>query len=302
MDEGRPWAAWRTLRDHADADAAPAVTLMAARAAAGWGGWNHVRELLRDRAWLAGTGAGEGYLLLGRAEEEAGERNRAIAAYTRAGSASSAEVSGAAQASLGRLLRADNEPRGAATAFAAAAERLPEIADWLLALEAEARAAAGEPVPIRSGSLAGQSPAVRVRRAAAEATGWLAAGDTLRAAQGLEREAGILAGQGASDAAADLALQRAPLLVALERESEARDLLRATAFEPTVPNRTRMRAAALLSEIAPHNTAAEELARAAAYEAGGAQGRRGARAAQRAERRHPRRRHHAPSPGQAALR
>lgn len=268
LDADRPWAAWRVLRDHVEGeDAAPPVALLAARAASEWGGWRQVRELLREQPWLAGTGDGEGFLLLGRAEEEAGERERAMTAYRAAAGAASNAIRGPAEARLGRLLRDAGEPRQAAEFFASSASHLPDIADWLLALEAEARAAAGEAVPVRVGSLAGQSPAVRIRRATAEARGWLAAGDTARAVAGIEREAGVLASQGAVGAAAGLALLRAPLLEALDREAEARELLRGVAWEPSVPNPTRVRAAALLNEIATHNTAAEELARAAAYEA-----------------------------------
>lgn len=269
LASGRPWAAWELLRGHiGDPDvAAPAHLVLAARAAGEWGGWHHSKRLLSGRDWLETAEGGEGLFLLARAEEELGGDVAAIAAYRRYAALPAARRAGEAHARLGRLLRAAGDARGAAAAFGQAAKRLPELEEWLTALQMEQLGAAGDPtVAAVATSATGGSPVVRLRRVQAEAAGWEAVGDPARALRRLEWESRVLASQGARAEAATLHLSRAGLLTRLGRADEARELLRATAFETTNPAEARQRAAQLLGEISGR-TAADELARAAAYEA-----------------------------------
>lgn len=270
LEANRPWAAWTTLRNHVETpdDAPSSTVLLAARAAAGWGGWDHVRELLEGREWLGSAEEGTGWFLLGRAEEEAGQWMKAAAAYRHAAEFGSGRTRGISEARLGGVLREAGEDRGAATAFDEAAQRLPEIADWLSLLALEARVAAGQSPSARTGlPAAEQSGAVRGRRARAEAAGWAEAGNVARALDRLERAGRILAGQGMAAEAAALGVDRARLLDSTGRTNRARGLLRSVAWETSVPAATRRYAAELLGEITPRRTASEELARAAAYEA-----------------------------------
>jgi soluble lytic murein transglycosylase len=275
LAEERPWEAWTLLRAYVDTpeEAAPPTVLLAARAAAGWGGWDHVREMLNGQPWLDHVGGGESWFLLARAEEEAGRWTRAAEAHRRAASLASATARGMAEARLARVLREAGDVQNASMAFGMAAAHLPEIADWLTVLELESLAAMGAAPATRSTLPAGeQSGAVRLRRARAEATALLVAGEPARAIERLERESRTLAVQGAAAEAALLSIDRARMLDAQERTPEARDLLRSVAWEGSVPAETRRRAAVLLGEVAKQLTASEELARAAAYEAAGRHG------------------------------
>src|SRR5690606_10455203 len=50
LDAGRPWEAWRQLRDYVDdPDVAASHVMLTARAAAGWNAWDHVRDALQGR-------------------------------------------------------------------------------------------------------------------------------------------------------------------------------------------------------------------------------------------------------------
>ncbi len=81
MRIGRFWHATRLLRAAGAAEGAPAQVLLLARAEAGWHHWSAVVDLLEGADWLDETGHGEGWRLLGRAEEDAGEWDAAAAAY-----------------------------------------------------------------------------------------------------------------------------------------------------------------------------------------------------------------------------
>lgn len=270
----RPWAAWSALRDHVGGtkEADPATVLLAARAAAGWGGWSHVRDLLRGEAWLD-AGDREGWYLLARAEEEGESWQRAAEAYRRYLALPGAPSRGVAQARLGRVLREAGRDREAAQAFGAAAAEIPAARDWLRTLQAEALAAAGDPeVVVVAAATAGVSGPMRARQARAEAAFWLGTGDTTRALDRLAREEQALALLGEGGEAAPLQLERARLLPARGRVAEARGLLRAVAADTAADRDDRLRAARLLAEAAERRTAEEELARAAAFEAAGKPG------------------------------
>jgi soluble lytic murein transglycosylase len=271
LDDGRPWAAWNAIRDFADQgdadDLPPSVALVAARAAAGWDGWSHVRRLLDGRAWLAGEDGGAGLMLLGRAEEDARDWNAAAAAYRRYARAASGTERGTAYARLGRVLRAADHDREAAEAFAKAGEELPEVAEWMAALRADALADAGAAAAAPSGG----SPAARAWAARAGARAASARGDRAGAAARLAREAEAVADDDPT-LAAELRVRRARLLAAEGRAGEARGELRAAAADERVEPAARASAAGVLGDLAGELSADEQLARAAAYESAGKAG------------------------------
>ncbi len=269
LDAGRPWSAWEVIRGHLDDpdQVAASHVLLAARAAGEWGGWHHTRSLLAEREWLESADGGEGLFLLARAEEELGNERAAVERFRRYAAIRGAHRAGEAHARAGRLLRELGEHRAAAAAFGAAAQRVPELEEWLSALQVESLGAAGaESALTLATNATGGSAVVRMRRLQAEAAGWIAAGDRDRAIRRLEWEARVLSSQGARGEAAELHVERARLLHEAGSEGEARDLLRATAFETSVPAALRLRAAQMLGESSPRS-AADDLARAAAYEA-----------------------------------
>ncbi len=274
LESGRPWGAWTELRDHVEdpGDAPASAVLLAARAAAGWGGWGQVRRLLDGRPWLDREGDAEGWLLLGRAREEAGQRDRAVAAYRRYVGSPDARSRGVAYARLGAALADARRHREAADAFGAAAEEIPAVRDWLRARQAEALAAARDPRAVAASAAPGSSGAVRVRQARAEASFRTAAGDTAGALDRLERESRALAVLGWGGEAAPLSVDRARLLRATGRAAEARELLRAVSADSSASADDRLLAARVLGELADTLTAAEQLARAAAFEAAGKPG------------------------------
>ena len=273
LEAQRPWEAWRLMRDAVDAESSPAgQLLLAARAAAGWGGWAQVVDLLAGQSWLDVAFDGEGLLLLGRAQEELGRDSAAAAAYRRYLADPAARRRGEAFARLGAVLRAAGEDAAAASAFAAAAPLVPDAADWLGALAvqelATARAPAAAPAALR---LTGGSAPVRLRRVEAEVAGWAARGDTARALRRLSWEARVLRAQGAAPEAARLQLRAAALLREQGRGAEARALLSAVASADALLPALRLEAAQRLGELDGLN-AGDQLARAAALEAAGQPG------------------------------
>jgi soluble lytic murein transglycosylase len=268
LDAGRPWEAWRLVRDEVfDREALPDFVLLGSRAAAGWGGWQNVRTLLEKRDWLQDVENGDGLFLLGRADEELGDHAAAADAYRRYVALSTAKERGVAYARLGRVLTAAKDPLGAARAYAEAAREMPEVEDWLGALQLEQEVVAGGRAPAPPGAqFATAGAPARARRVAAEARGWMAVGDVPRALARLQAEEGVLHGQGALPQVGELQLVRADLLTKAGRPREARELLRLAAAEPGVDLDTRLGAARRLGEI-EGLTVQEELAVAAVYEA-----------------------------------
>ncbi|HEX2210841.1 MAG TPA: hypothetical protein VHG93_24370, partial [Longimicrobium sp.] len=155
LEAGRPWAAWKELREYVEdpADAPDAVVLTAARAAAGWDGWSHVRRLLQGRGWLAERSRGEGLYLLARAHEAGQDWSAAADGYRRYLAVERAEQHAEAAARLARALARNDDTRGAAEAYARAAREGGDGADWMYALEAEARARAGDADAARAASV-----------------------------------------------------------------------------------------------------------------------------------------------------
>ncbi|MGH7459292.1 MAG: hypothetical protein ACREKN_09485, partial [Longimicrobiaceae bacterium] len=119
LADGRPWNAWRVLREHVaePAEAPPALALLAAEAAAGWGAWEEVERVLDGRGWLDGEDDGAGWLLLGRALEELQRPGEAVRAYQRQVRLANGRERGVGYARLGRLLGARGEWSPAAGAY-----------------------------------------------------------------------------------------------------------------------------------------------------------------------------------------
>jgi len=78
---GRFWHAARILRSIGIDRRDPDRTLLLARADAGWQNWASVSALLEGASWLDEAAGGEGWWLLGRAREEAGDWGGAARAY-----------------------------------------------------------------------------------------------------------------------------------------------------------------------------------------------------------------------------
>jgi soluble lytic murein transglycosylase len=268
---GRPWAAWRQLEPHLNsADVTVASVLLAARAAAGWGGWAEVRSLLVGRQWLAHVQGGEGLLLLAEAYEHTARNTEAAETYRRyLDLVAAAPERAVAHGRLARVLAASGRYVEAAEAYRQTAEALPPVADWLAVLEMESWLAseAAHAVPV-SGSFPAGSEAARMRRARAATQLLLARQDTAAAVARLGQEIRILTQQAAFHEAAELTFELARLEADAGHTAESRELLRALAWEHSLPAGVRVRSANVLGEKPSLLTLSDELARAAAYEAG----------------------------------
>jgi len=131
---GRPWQASRLLapllRD--SATRSPEAELVAASAAAAWGGWKEADRILRDAQWLDTEFDGEGHELLARANlglrRDSLARTHALLAVELA-----ATPVGRADrlVLLARALDRLKEVDSAAATYLAGADGRPEIADWL---------------------------------------------------------------------------------------------------------------------------------------------------------------------------
>ena len=108
----------------------PDLTLLAARAAAGWDGWASVVRLLTGEPWLDQLEGGEGRALLARARLERGEDAALDEAHASVRSAPP-EALGPRLITLGRALDRGDQRDSAAAVYRHAAMLLPAIADWL---------------------------------------------------------------------------------------------------------------------------------------------------------------------------
>ena len=135
IEAGHPWRATQIvapiLRDQQRRT--PAAVLVAARAAAGWGGWPEVDKLLGAAPWVDTAFDAEGRELLLRA---ALERDLDTIAMRHASAlvrdSASRETKAVRSVLFARALERNNYFDGAATAYASAAEQLSSVRDWLL--------------------------------------------------------------------------------------------------------------------------------------------------------------------------
>jgi soluble lytic murein transglycosylase len=156
LAQERNWRAARRLRELTSPQSDPEVLLVAAKAEAGWGGWENVFDLLRDKPWLDRTGGGDGWYLLGRAWEHAGEWDRAAQAYGRYVSlrADTGSAQQRGERAVGELrhalalMRAGREEEGV-RALDQARGQIPAVAGWVATLAAEALAERGDTARVR---------------------------------------------------------------------------------------------------------------------------------------------------------
>lgn len=135
IDRGHPWRATQLLGPvlNDQKRRTPAALVVAARAAAGWGGWREVERLLSKQRWVDTRYAGEGRELLTRA---ALEQNEDTLALREAGQALASARSAPARARrlvfLARALERNNLFDSAAATYQRASRDMPTIRDWLL--------------------------------------------------------------------------------------------------------------------------------------------------------------------------
>jgi soluble lytic murein transglycosylase len=201
LQEGRYLRASLVLRDYlaTQADTSAAAIMLAARAEAGWGDWQRVRELLEGRSWLDRVASGHGWHLLGRSQLELGDWRQSSISLGRFLGMSEDEAGSPAQGLVllrrARALVEQREFAEGVEAFDRAAHLLPVVADWIEVFAASAAAAMGDTAGVRQRlARVDQHLAtewawradVRARRNARDVSGALAAAE--RAAARLEGE------------------------------------------------------------------------------------------------------------------
>src|SRR5262245_20928540 len=132
VDSEHPWHATQRLAPVLAKNRTPAATLIAARAAAGWGGWTEVARLLTSQPWVDTQFAGEGRELLARSALERDDNSAALretAAALRL--AQDDESRGVRLVLHARALERNNQFDSAAVAYAKGAELLRPVRDWL---------------------------------------------------------------------------------------------------------------------------------------------------------------------------
>jgi soluble lytic murein transglycosylase len=131
LTRGRPWQATRllssVLRD--SLQRRPAAVFLAATAASEWGGWGEVLQLLGSEPWVDTLYDGRGRVLLARASLE---RKADSAALEHAGAALRRDpTSGERRLLLARALDRLGARDSASVVYLQAADRLPQVADWI---------------------------------------------------------------------------------------------------------------------------------------------------------------------------
>jgi soluble lytic murein transglycosylase len=134
IDSGNPWRATQLLapRLRAAAGREPATLILAARAAAGWGGWSEVDKLLGKEMWLDKQFEGEGRELLARSALERGADTTALEQATLAlRAAKSAKARADREVFLARALERMSIYDSATILYTRASAALPAIKGWL---------------------------------------------------------------------------------------------------------------------------------------------------------------------------
>jgi soluble lytic murein transglycosylase-like protein len=132
LARGRPWQATRILSQvlQDSSSRTPAAVFLAATAASEWGGWAEVQQLLDGQRWLDTLYDGRGRLLLARAALEQHADSTALAHADIALRAD--PQSGERLMLLGTVLERLGASDSASVVYQRAADRLPQVADWLL--------------------------------------------------------------------------------------------------------------------------------------------------------------------------
>lgn len=183
MAQGRPFAATRLLGP-ALADSVrrtAAVELLAARAAAAWGGWSELRSALSTARWLDTGFNGEGHELLARAALGATDDSLAVTHARRAAELASGDSTrGVRLTLLARALDRLDSFQASAAAYERAAELLPPAGDWLHLRAAGVAADSAQRARLYA-TLGGELS--RNRAGTSEAQARMRQGDTLGAAR-----------------------------------------------------------------------------------------------------------------------
>jgi soluble lytic murein transglycosylase len=152
----RPWRAARVMRSYMGQvrDVPNDHRVLAARAEAGWGGWQQVHELLEGVTALDTYDNGIGLYLLGRARDERGDAAGAAEAYRAflALSPPAGELQNerhAARLRLGLALLRAGERDAAARELQLSAQQAGAASIWLDLLQADALAQAGDTAAVR---------------------------------------------------------------------------------------------------------------------------------------------------------
>lgn len=153
--QGRYFRASQILREHLAMlpDTAPAMVLATAQAAAGWGDWPQVSALLAGRDWLDSLGGGTGWRLLGRSRIELGDwesGNRALERYLTVAQDTAERERGLVLVRRGHALVEARSFEEAVSVYAQAAERLPQLADWIWIYATRAASMAGDTARVRT--------------------------------------------------------------------------------------------------------------------------------------------------------
>ena len=133
LSNGQPWKASRAVAPllASPTTRTPATLLLAARAAAGWDGWESVTKLLMGEEWLDHSFAGEGRALLARAMVERGDPNAVGHARLALATAANDRQGGERFLVLARAHDRTGRLDSASASYRQAATRLPLVADWL---------------------------------------------------------------------------------------------------------------------------------------------------------------------------
>jgi len=156
LREGRYLRASLILREYLAErrDSTPGTLLLAARAEAGWGDWERVRQLLEGRSWLDREAAGYGWNLLGQSQLQLGRYQQGSASLARY--LSMADTAGAErEQAIAQLRRAEalveqKKVTEALDAYDHAAALLPQLSDWIHVFAASAAAHAGDTTTVRT--------------------------------------------------------------------------------------------------------------------------------------------------------
>lgn len=202
---GRPWQASRLLapllRD--SATRSPEAELVAASAAAAWGGWKETERILSGARWLDSGFDGEGHELLARANlalrRDSLARRHAEAAVA---TAPTPDLRADRLVLLARSLDRLKETDSAAVTYLAGAEGRPEIADWLRLRAFAVTRDSG--LRAQRGALIGDS-VVRARLPLAAALAFEKTGDTAAAIAAYQSAGSPLAALRLRSAGADSA-------------------------------------------------------------------------------------------------
>jgi soluble lytic murein transglycosylase len=149
MQLGRYLHASLILREHFATvrDTAAEDLLLAARAEAGWGNWEHVERLLSGRSWLDTLESALGWEVLGRsylARERWKQSATAFANYLAHAGDVGAEMRGLAELRRAQAHTFAEEYADAFAAFSSARDLLPAIAPWIALRAAGTAATAGD--------------------------------------------------------------------------------------------------------------------------------------------------------------